>query len=97
MFELKATQLGQRMRAIRNELNLSLRACASALGVSYSCLSKYETGARFPHIQLVWKYVTLYHANYRYLLLGIGEMFDTTPLVIDSPDCVSGSQAISLR
>lgn len=86
MFELNASQLGQRMKAIRIALGLTQKDCAPALGVSSKSLSSYERGIYFPHIQFMWKYITCYNVNIRYLFLGIGEMFDSTPLVFDSPD-----------
>lgn len=85
MFELKASQLGQRMRTIRKSRQITQKKCAGELGVTPRTLLSYEKGDHFPHIKMLWKFTTLYNANLRYLFLGMGEMFDTTPPVIDSP------------
>ncbi|WP_207875937.1 helix-turn-helix domain-containing protein, partial [Microbacterium sp. C448] len=54
-------QLGRRLRATREEQKLSLRAVASAIGVSPSMLSQVETGKIHPSVTTLYALVS--HLN----------------------------------
>ena len=45
--------MGEKIRQLRKEKNISQEVLAQVLGVSFQAVSKWETGAAFPDITLI--------------------------------------------
>lgn len=60
--------LGNRLQQLRSELNLDRDALASALNITYSALSKYETNQRFPSQELLISMADYFNVSVDYLL-----------------------------
>lgn len=59
---------GNRLKALREASGLSRKAFAEAMGVSYSTISKYENGERFPDLDLLRKFAMHFDVSADYLL-----------------------------
>lgn len=59
---------GERLRALREEKNLTRAALANKLIVSYSAVSKYETDVRFPDKGTLIKLADFFDVSVDYLL-----------------------------
>lgn len=60
---------GNRLKLLRDELNLSREELANILNITYSALSKYETNARFPQDEgLLKKIADFFDVSVDYLL-----------------------------
>lgn len=68
-------KVGERLKCIREELNLMQKDFAGELGISAPSLSEIETGRNRPGIELLVKLAERFNVNLYYILLGIGEMF----------------------
>lgn len=73
---------GERVRAIRKSLNLTLEAFGSKLGIQKSAVSKIERGDVVPTEQMVLSICREYNVNYDYLKSEEGEMFSDLPATI---------------
>ena len=62
--------LGQRLQEQRTLKNLSQKQVASAIGVSASVISNYESGERTPSLEILISLAHLYHCSTD-CLLGI--------------------------
>ena len=60
--------LGQRLQEQRILRNLSQKQVASAIGVSASVISNYESGERTPSTEILMSLADLYHCSADYLL-----------------------------
>jgi len=67
--------IGQRLKKLREELNLSQGKMANLLGVSQSALSKWESGKREIPIGVLIKLKQKFNVNLNWLLSGQGDMF----------------------
>ena len=61
-------EFGERLRALREEKNLTRDALASKLIVSYSAVSKYETNVRFPDKGTLINLADFFDVSVDYLL-----------------------------
>lgn len=59
---------GNRLKALREARGLSRKAFAEAMGVSYSTISKYENGERFPDLDLLRKFAVYFNVSADYLI-----------------------------
>lgn len=59
---------GNRLKALREARGLSRKAFAEAMGVSYSTVSKYENGERFPDLDLLRKFAVYFDVSADYLI-----------------------------
>jgi transcriptional regulator with XRE-family HTH domain len=61
-------EFGERLKALREEHNLTRDALAHKLNVSYSAVSKYETDVRFPDKNTLIKLADFFDVSLDYLL-----------------------------
>lgn len=61
-------EFGERLKALREEKNLTRAALANNLVLSYSAVSKYETNVRFPDIETLIKVADFFDVSLDYLL-----------------------------
>jgi len=59
---------GNRLKALREARGLSRKTFAETMGVSYSTVSKYENGERFPDLDLLRKFAVYFDVSADYLL-----------------------------
>lgn len=60
--------LGERLQKQRQLLNLSQKDVASAIGVSASVISNYESSERVPSVENIMALANLYRCSVDYLL-----------------------------
>ena len=60
MPEREVTRFDEKLRVLRVRHELSVRALATALGVSHSAISEIENGKRKPSIDLVYTIATYF-------------------------------------
>lgn len=70
---------GERLRAIRKELNLTLEKFGDKLGVQRSAVSKIELGDRSLTDQMIKSICREFNVSYDYLVDGTGDMFSDLP------------------
>ena len=70
---------GERLRAIRKELNLTLEKFGDKLGVQRSAISKIELGDRSLTDQMIKSICREFNVSYDYLVDGTGDMFSDLP------------------
>lgn len=70
---------GERLRAIRKELNLTLEKFGDKLGVQRSAVSKIELGDRNLTDQMIKSICREFNVSYDYLVDGTGDMFSDLP------------------
>ena len=70
---------GERVKAIRKCLNLTLEKFGEKLGVTKTTISRIEKGINGLTDQMTKSICREYHVNYDYLIYGDGEMFDNLP------------------
>ncbi|MCP5108741.1 MAG: helix-turn-helix transcriptional regulator [bacterium] len=83
---------GKRIREIRNELRLSQKEMAAALGIAGPKLSKIESGVHAPGYSFLYKLATVLNVSLDYLVTGEGDMLlksksrspDSTDSILDS-------------
>jgi transcriptional regulator with XRE-family HTH domain len=68
-------QIAERMKAIRNALNLLQKDLAKELEISPANLSEIESGAAGPRYEVLYNLTKKYNVNIYYLLHGKGKMF----------------------
>ena len=56
--------LGQRLKNLRKENNLSQQELGDKLGVKYSAVSKWERNENTPPLKIVYKLTKLYDITY---------------------------------
>lgn len=79
---------GERLRAIRKELNLTLEKFGDKLGVQRSAISKIELGDRSLTDQMIKSICREFNVSYDYLVDGTGGMFSDLPDTILDELCV---------
>lgn len=65
--------LGERLKQLRIEKNLTQKQLASRLGVAISAISSYESDTRCPSFDTLINYARIFHVSTDYLL-GIESM-----------------------
>lgn len=60
--------MGEKLRALRNEQNLTQKQVADRLGVAISAVSAYESGFRYPSYKALIKLASMYHVSCDYLI-----------------------------
>jgi transcriptional regulator with XRE-family HTH domain len=73
--------VGMRVKAVRDKLNLKQGAYATKLGISQSFLSYIEKGLRKPSYELLLSLLSNFKVNLHWIVTGVGDMFipDTNP------------------
>lgn len=79
---------GERVKAIRKCLNLTLEKFGEKLGVTKTTISRIEKGINGLTDQMTKSICREYHVNYDYLVYGDGEMFDDLPQTIIDELCM---------
>lgn len=69
--------MNERIKELRNALNLTQDAFAKRLGVKRNTIGNYETGNRVPSDQSVFSICREFNVNEEWLRYGSGEMFNT--------------------
>lgn len=80
---------GERVRAIRKSLDLTLDEFGSGLGVKRAALSSIETGRNKLTDQMATAICRTYNVNYDYLVYGDGEMFTDLPQTVLDELCAA--------
>lgn len=78
---------GERVKAIRATLKLTLEKFGEKLGVGKTAISKIEKGERSLTVQMMKAICNEYRVNYEYLESGIGEMFSDVPQTVVDELC----------
>ena len=78
---------GERVKAIRATLKLTLEKFGEKLGVGKTAISKIEKGERSLTVQMMKAICREYKVNYEYLKNGIGEMFVEVPQTVVDELC----------
>lgn len=73
---------GERIRAIRSALKLSLEVFGEKLGVTRAAMSNIERGQRGLTEQMARSICREYNVSYDYLMHGEGDMFNDLPQTI---------------
>lgn len=73
---------GERVKAIRKSLNLTLEKFGEKLGIQKSAVSKIERGDVVPTEQTVRAICREYNVNYDWLISEEGDMFTDLPSTI---------------
>ena len=73
--------VGLRVKAVRDKLNLKQGAFAKKLSISQSFLSYIEKSQRKPSYELLLSLLSIFNVNLHWLVTGVGDMFnpDTNP------------------
>ena len=81
---------GAYLRGVREEHGISLRQASTMLGLSYSYLSKLETGARKapPSVKALRKIASAYYRDIREVMYEAGFRAETLPQVANERDSV---------
>lgn len=74
MKEIDKINIKNRIKKIRNDLNLSQTKFAEQLAVSRSAICKMESGENFPSEQTIKLICKEFNISYLWLTEGIGEM-----------------------
>ena len=78
---------GERVKAIRKSLDLTLEKFGEKLGVTKTTISRIEKGINNLTEQMTISICREYNVNYDYLTCGDGEMFDDLPQTVIDELC----------
>lgn len=73
--------MNNRVRLVRQDAGLSMRAFGDRLGISSAAVSKIETGVNIPSEQTIRAICSEFSVNRDWLVDGIGEMNIKPPLL----------------
>lgn len=79
---------GERIKAIRKELGLTLEKFGEKLGVGKTAISKIEKNERNLTDQMTKSICREYNVDYDYLMYGEGDMFTDLPKTIVDELCM---------
>lgn len=79
---------GERVKEIRQTLDLTMEKFGQKLGVQRSAISKIEKGHVSLSEQMAKSICREYNVNYDYLLYGDGDMFDDLPQTVVDEMCL---------
>lgn len=79
---------GERIKAIRKELGLTLEKFGEKLGVGKTAISKIEKNERNLTDQMARSICREYNVDYDYLMYGEGDMFTDLPKTIVDELCM---------
>lgn len=82
--------VGERMRTLREGMNLPQKKIAELLNVSQPSINRYEHGQAFPTIELLVKYADYFDVSMDYLTCRCdepqGKLYQAKPPVGDNPE-----------
>ncbi len=67
---IDATAIGQRIRTLRKEKNLTQEKLAELLGIQANSIARIERGLRVPSLELFADISTFFEVSLDYLILG---------------------------
>lgn len=79
---------GERIKAIRKELGLTLEKFGEKLGVTKTTISRIEKGVNNLTDQMARSICREYNVDYDYLMYGEGDMFTNLPKTIVDELCM---------
>lgn len=59
--------MGEKLRTLRTEKNLTQRQVADRIGLAISAVSSYESGTRYPSYDVLVKLARIFHVSTDYL------------------------------
>lgn len=71
--------IGERIKTIREELNITQATFSDKLGTARNTIANYEIGRREPMESTIKAICREFHVNYDWLKDGEGEMFESLP------------------
>ena len=71
--------IGERIKLIRNRLNITQDEFSKKLGTTRNTITNYEAGRREPMEATIKSICREFNVNYEWLKNGEGEMFDALP------------------
>lgn len=71
--------MNERIKEIRDALNLSQEAFGEKIGITKTSVSRLEKGKRNPSEQTIKSICREFNVNYAWLKEGLGEMFSKLP------------------
>lgn len=82
--------VGERMRTLREGMNLPQKKIAELLNVSQPSINRYEHGQAFPTIELLVKYADYFDVSMDYITCRCdepqGKLYQAKPPVADNPE-----------
>ena len=96
MINFKA--IGQRIKHIRKENNLTQEKLAEMLSISTEHLSRIETGSYRPSLSLIEKISDIFKIEEQFIMFGNGLNEETNKYLYDKLECLSEEkkQAVGL-
>ena len=73
--------MNNRIREVRQQNSMSMKAFGDRLGISSAAVSKIETGINTPSEQTIRAICSEFHVNREWLVDGVGEMVTKPPLL----------------
>ena len=81
--KLNQEEVGERLRQVRETLNLTIEKMYQATGFSRSLISEAENGLKKPSSTYLFALLDLFKVNLNYILSGRGDMFLGEELVFE--------------
>ena len=77
--------MGEKLRSLRIEKNLTQKQVADRIGLAISAVSSYESGSRYPTYDTLIKLARMFHVSTDYLL-GIADKRNIDVTGLDDED-----------
>lgn len=85
--------MGDKLRSLRIEKNLTQKQVADRIGLAISAVSSYESGSRYPTYDTLIKLARIFHVSTDYLL-GIADKRNIDVTGLDDEDVGLISQLV---
>ena len=85
--------MGEKLRSLRIEKNLTQKQVADWIGLAISAVSSYESGSRYPTYDTLIKLARMFHVSTDYLL-GIADKRNIDVTGLDDEDVGLISQLV---
>ena len=85
--------MGEKLRSLRIEKNLTQKQVADRIGLAISAVSSYESGSRYPTYDTLIKLARMFHVSTDYLL-GIADKRNIDITGLDDEDVGLISQLV---
>lgn len=85
--------MGEKLRSLRIEKNLTQKQVADRIGLAISAVSSYESGSRYPTYDTLIKLARMFHVSTDYLL-GIADKRNIDVTGLDDEDAGLISQLV---
>ena len=85
--------MGEKLRSLRIEKNLTQKQVADRIGLAISAVSSYESGSRYPTYDTLLKLARMFHVSTDYLL-GIADKRNIDVTGLDDEDVGLISQLV---